>query len=463
MDFDLIVIGAGPGGYHAAIRAAQLGLKTAIVEREKVGGVCLNVGCIPTKALLHAGEVIMETQHAAEFGLSFGEQSMNIAKLNGWKEGIVKKLTGGVSGLLKANKVTVLSGEAGFTDPHTVEVGGQKYTASHFIIATGSEPAKLPGLEVDQQRIVDSTGALNVPEPVPARMLCVGGGVIGFEFAQVYNNLGSQVKIIEFMPTVIPGADADAVKEYVKVMKKQGLTVETQTKANRAEPKEDGIHVEIENVATGEKRTEVFDRVLVAVGRRPRTDGLNAQAAGVTVNERGFIPTDKQQRTNVAHIYAIGDVAGNPMLAHKAMKEGLVAAEVIAGKPAEQDAVAIPGVVYTNPELAWVGLTEAEAKDKGYEVKTGLFPMSASGRAMTLQATDGFIKMVVEKETDLVLGVHIVGPRASDLLGEASLALEMAATATDIALTIHAHPTLGEGVLEAAEAVHKQAIHIINK
>lgn len=462
-DFDVLVIGAGPGGYHAAIRAAQLGLKTACAERDAVGGVCLNVGCIPTKALLHAGETIAESKHAADFGLTFGEQKLDIAKLNGWKDGIVKKLTGGVSSLFKANKVTHLVGEASFVDPHTVKVGDKTYTAGSIIIATGSEPAKLAGLEVDQDKIVDSTGALMVPDPVPARMLAVGGGVIGFEFAQVYTNMGSKVKVIEFLPTIIPGADVDAVKAFQKAMEKQGIVVATQTKANKAEKKADGVHVELENVKTGEKTTEVFDRVLVAVGRRPRTDGLNAQAAGVEVTERGFIPADKQQRTNVPHIYSIGDVAGNPMLAHKAMKEGLVAAEVIAGKPAEQDAVAIPGVVYTSPELAWVGLTEEEAKKLGYEVKTGNFPFSASGRAMTLQQTDGFVKMVVEKDTDLLLGVHIVGPHASDMLGEAGLALEMAATATDIALTIHAHPTLGEAVLEAAEAVHKQAIHIMNR
>ncbi len=455
--------------------------------------MCLNVGCIPTKALLHAAEVKAEAKHASDFGLNFNEAKLDVAKLNEWKEGIVKRLTGGVSSLLKGNKVTIFNGQASFVDDHTIEVGGEKHTAANFIIATGSEPARLPAVvgatptvggkshpaptfifppgseparlptvAVDQEVIVDSTGALVMPDPVPARMLCIGGGVIGFEFAQVYNNLGSEVKIIEFMPNVIPGADADAVKEFTKIMTKQGITIETQTKANKAERKDDGLHVEIENVQTGEKRTEVFDRVLVAIGRRPRTDGLNAEKAGVTVNERGFIPADKQQRTNVPHIYAIGDVAGNPMLAHKAMKEGLVAAGVIAGKPEEQDAAAIPGVVYTNPELAWVGLTEAEAKEKGYKVKKGVFPMSASGRAMTLQQTDGFIKMVVDEDTDLVLGVHIVGPRASDLLGEAGLAIEMAATASDIALTIHAHPTLGEGVLEAAEAVHKQAIHIIN-
>lgn len=462
-DFDVLVIGAGPGGYHAAIRAAQLGLKTACVERGAVGGVCLNVGCIPTKALLHAAETVHASHQAAEFGLTFSGQALDIAKLNGWKESIVKKLTGGVGGLLKANKVTLLTGQASFVDDHTVSVDGKNYTAAHFIIATGSDPAKLPGLDVDQDKIVDSTGALVMPDPVPARMLCVGGGVIGFEFAQVYNNLGSKVKVIEFLPNVIPGADADAVKEFAKVMKKQGIEIVTQMKANRAEKKADGVHVELEDVKTGEKKTEVFDRVLVAVGRRPRTDGLNPEKAGVTVTERGFIPADKQQRTNVPHIFSIGDVAGNPMLAHKAMKEGLVAAEVIAGKPAEQDAVAIPGVVYTSPELAWVGLTEQEAKDKGYEVKTGVFPMAASGRAMTLQSTDGFVKMVVEKDTDLLLGVHIVAPHASDMLAEAGLALEMAATATDISLTIHAHPTLGESMLEAAEAAHKQAIHIVNR
>lgn len=462
-DFDVLVIGAGPGGYHAAIRAAQLGLKVACVERDAIGGVCLNVGCIPTKAMLHAAEQMVASQHASEFGLSFSDTKLNVGKLNGWKDSIVKKLTGGVSGLFKANKVTYLTGQASFVDQHTVKIGDKNHTAANIIIATGSDPATLPTLPVDQESIVDSTGALVMPDPVPERMLCVGGGVIGFEFAQVYNNLGSKVKVIEFMPTVVPGADGDAVKEFSKIMKKQGIEILTQTKANKAEKKKDGVHVEIEDVKSGKKTTEVFDRVLVAIGRRPRTDGLNAEAAGVKVTERGFIPADKQQKTNIPHIYSIGDVAGDPMLAHKAMKEGLVAAEVIAGKPAEQDAVAIPGVVYTNPELAWVGLTEEEAKEKGYKIKTGVFPLSASGRAMTLQSTAGFVKMVVEEDTDLLLGVHIVGPHASDMLGEAGLALEMAATATDIALTVHAHPTLGEAVLEAAEAVHKQAIHILNK
>ncbi len=462
-DFDVLVIGAGPGGYHAAIRAAQLGLKVACAERENLGGVCLNVGCIPTKALLHAGEQISSAKESKAFGLTYGEQKLDIAKLNGWKDGIVKKLTGGVGGLFKGNKVTHLIGEASFVDQHTVKVGDKTYTAGSIIIATGSEPASLPTIKVDQKFIVDSTGALIVPDPVPARMLCIGGGVIGFEFAQVYTNLGSKVKVIEFMPNVIPGADADAVKEFSKIMTKQGIEIATQTKANKAEVKSDGVHVEIEDVKTGNKTIEVFDRVLVAIGRRPRTDGLNAAAAGVTVTERGFIPANTQQRTNIPNIYSIGDVASNPMLAHKAMKEGLVAAEVIAGLPSEQDAVAIPGVVYTHPELAWVGLTEQEAKDKGHNVRIGNFPFSASGRAMTLQSTDGFVKMVVDKDTDLVLGVHIIGPHASDLLGEASLALEMAATATDIALTIHAHPTLGESILEVAEAAHKQAIHIINR
>ena len=461
-DFDVLIIGAGPGGYHAAIRAGQLGLKVACTEREYLGGVCLNVGCIPTKALLHAGDELAASKHASDFGLTFSETQLDIAKLNKWKDGIVSKLTGGVGGLFKANKVTHLIGDTAFIDAHTVRVGDKTYTASNIIIATGSEPARLPGLEVDQSDIVDSTGALVIPDPLPARMLCVGGGVISFEFANIYNNLGSSVKIIEFLPNVIPGADRGAVAAFRKIMEKQGITVQTGTKANKAEKKADGLHVEIEDVQTGEKRTEVYDRVLVAVGRRPRSEGLNLEAVGVNV-ERGFITVNSRMQTNVPHIYAIGDVAGNPMLAHKAMKEGLVAAEVIAGLPAEMDPVAIPGVVYTSPELAWVGLTEEEALEKGYKIKVGQFPFAASGRAMTLQSTDGFVKMVTEEGTDLVLGVHIVGPHASDMLGEASLGLEMAATASDIALTIHAHPTLGESVLEAAEAVHKQAIHIVNR
>jgi dihydrolipoamide dehydrogenase len=462
-EYDLLVIGAGPGGYHAAIRAAQLGLKVACAEMGAVGGVCLNIGCIPTKALLHAGETMAASKHAEDFGLSYGKPSLDIPKLNGWKDGIVKKLTGGVSGLFRANKVVHLIGKANFVDAHTVQVGDQNVTAKNIIIATGSEPAVLKGLEVDQKFIVDSTGALNMPDPIPARMLCVGGGVIGFEFAHIYNNMGSKVKVIEFLPNIIPGADADAVKEFAKSMKKQGIEIVTRTKANSARVVGNEVQVEIENVETGEKTVETFDRVLVAVGRRPRTDGLNLEAAGLHATERGFVESNRKMQTAVPHIFSVGDVAGNPMLAHKAMKEGLVAAEVAAGKPSEQDAVAIPGVVYTSPELAWVGLTEQEAVDKGYKIKTGVFPMSASGRAMTLQSTDGFVKMVVEDSTDLLLGVHIVGPHASDMLGEASLALEMAATASDVALTIHAHPTLGETVLEAAEAVHKQAIHIVNR
>ena len=463
MDYDLLVIGAGPGGYHAAIRGAQLGLKVACAEMGAVGGVCLNIGCIPTKALLHAGETMAASKHATEFGLNYGPPSLDVVKLNGWKDSIVKKLTGGVSGLFRANKVTHLTGKASFVDAHTVRIGDQTVTAKNIIIATGSEPAALKSLDVDQTLIVDSTGALNVPDPIPARLLCVGGGVIGFEFAHIYNNLGSRVKVIEFLPNIIPGADADAVKEFAKSMSKQGIEIVTRTKANSAKVVGNEVQVEIENVETGVKTVETFDRVLVAVGRRPRTDGLNLAAAGLKTTERGFIEVNRKMQTAVPHIFAVGDVAGNPMLAHKAMKEGLVAAEVAAGKPSEQDAVAIPGVVYTSPELAWVGLTEQEAKDHGYKVKTGVFPMSASGRAMTLQSTDGFVKMVVEEGTDLLLGVHIVGPHASDMLGEASLALEMAATASDVALTIHAHPTLGEAVLEAAEAVHKQAIHIINR
>jgi dihydrolipoamide dehydrogenase len=463
MDYDLLVIGAGPGGYHAAIRAAQLGLKVACAELGNLGGVCLNIGCIPTKALLHAGEEIRSAKHAADFGLTFSEPKLDIAKLNGWKDGIVKRLTGGVGGLFKANKVVHLTGRAHFLDANTVMVGDQKVTARNFIIATGSDVAPLPGFPVDQNRIIDSTGALVVPDPLPARMLAIGAGAIGLEFAQVYNNMGVKVKVIEFAPQVVPAADADAAKEFVKILRKQGIEIETGVKANSYTDVNGELHVEIETVATGEKRTEAFDRILVAVGRRPRSADLGLDAAGVGVTERGFIPVDKELRTNVPHIFAIGDVIGNPMLAHKAMKEGVVAAEVIAGKKSAMDVVAIPAVVYTTPELAWVGLTEAEAKAKGYNVKTGTFPMSASGRAMTLGDTDGFVKMISDADTDLVLGVHIVAPHGSDMLGEAGLALEMAATVTDIALTVHSHPTLSEAVLEAAENVHRQAIHIINR
>lgn len=362
VDYDLLVIGAGPGGYHAAIRAAQLGLKVACAEMGNVGGVCLNVGCIPTKALLHAGEGIRGAKHAEDFGLTFGEPKMDIAKLNGWKDGIVKRLTGGVSALFKANKVTHLVGEARFLDAHTVQVGGQKVTARSFIIATGSEPANLPPFPVDQQKIVDSTGALMVPDPLPKRFLAIGAGAIGLEFAQVYHNLGSSVKVIEFAPQVVPAADADAANTFAKILRKQGIAIDLGTKANGFTERDGELHVELEDVTTGEKRVEVYDRVLVAVGRRPRSANLGLEVAGVQVNERGFIGVNKKMQTSTPHIYAIGDVVGNPMLAHKAMKEGLVAAEVIAGKKSEMDVVAIPAVVYTTPELAWVGLDRSRSQ-----------------------------------------------------------------------------------------------------
>ncbi len=462
-DYDLLVIGAGPGGYHAAIRGAQLGLKVACAEMDSLGGVCLNIGCIPTKALLHAGEELRASKHAADFGLTFGETQLDIAKLNGWKDGIVRTQIGGVASLFKSNKVTHLKGQAKFLDPHTVQVGDQKVSAASIIVATGSEAANLPGFTVDQQKIVDSTGALVIPDPLPKRMLAIGAGAIGLEFAQVYSNMGTQVKVIEFAPQIVPAADADAAKELLKILRKQGIEIQLGTKANGLSEKNGELHVELEDVNSGEQRVEIFDRVLVAVGRKPRSAGLGLEEAGVQVGERGFIPVNKKMQTDVAHIYAIGDVIGNPMLAHKAMKEGLVAAEVAAGKKAEMDVVAMPAVVYTTPELAWVGLTESEARARGYSVKTGRFPFTASGRARTLGDTDGFVKMIADEGSDLLLGVHIVAPHGSDFLSEAGLALEMAATVSDISLTVHAHPTLSEAVMEAAENVHKQAIHIINR
>jgi dihydrolipoamide dehydrogenase len=462
-EYDLLVIGAGPGGYHAAIRAAQLGLKTAVAEMGEVGGVCLNIGCIPTKALLHAGDQLHDARAAASFGLHYPEPKVEISELNRWKDGVVKKLTGGVGTLLKANRIDLYRGAAHFLDPHTVAVGETKVSAQHIIVAVGSEPATLAGFEVDGQQVVDSTGALQLPDPLPKRLLAIGGGAIGLEFAHIYNNLGCEVTVIEYTDQIVPGADQDASKALAKALSQRGITISTGTKATGLSRSGGALTVTLEAAAGGQARQQSFDRVLVAVGRKPRSHTLNLAEVGVTVDARGFIPTDDRMRTNVPHIYAIGDVAGAPLLAHKAMKEGLVAAEVIAGKASSMDAVAIPNVVYTTPELATVGLSEAEAKARGYSVKIGSFPLSASGRAMTLNDTEGMVKMVSDAETDLLLGVHIVAPHGSDLLGEASLALEMAATVRDIALTIHAHPTLSETLLEAAENVHRQAIHIVNR
>ena len=461
-NYDVIVIGTGPGGYHAAIRAAQLGKRVLAVEAEYVGGVCLNVGCIPTKALLHAAEGLEGIKHGSAFGLEVKEARMDLKKLGGWRDGIVKKLTGGVSQLLKGNKVELKTGFARFVDKNTIEVGGERVQGQTFIVATGSEPNTLPGFEVDQKDIVDSTGALRIEDNFPKRMLCIGGGAIGLEFAQVYKRLGAEVTVIEFMGQILPAADPETAGLLAKVLTKQGITIRTSTKGVKVERKKDGLHVTLEDLKSGQQDTLVVDKILVATGRRPRGKGLGLEAIGVKVDERGYVPTNEKMETNVPGIYAIGDVTRPPLLAHKAMKEGLIAAENAAGGNAVMD-YQIPNVVYTSPEWAAVGMTEEEAAKAGYKVKVGKFPLAASGRAMTLDATEGLIKLIGDAETDLLLGGHIVGPSASDMIAELALALEMGATVTDVALTVHAHPTLSEGIMEAAEHLHRQAIHIANR
>lgn len=460
--YDVIVIGTGPGGYHAAIRAAQLGKKVLAVEAEYVGGVCLNVGCIPTKALLHAAEELEATKHGSAFGLEVKEAKLDHQKLGGWRDAIVKKHTGGVAQLLKGNKVELKTGFAKFVAKNTVEVGGEKIQGKAFIIATGSEPNTLPGFEVDQKDIIDSTGALRIEDAFPKRMLCIGGGAIGLEFAQVYKRMGAEVTVIEFMGQILPAADPETANLLAKVLIKQGITIKTGTKGVKVERQESGMQVTLEDVKSGAQSTMGVDKILVATGRRPRGKGLGLEAIGVKVDERGYIPTNEKMETGVPGIYAIGDVTRQPLLAHKAMKEGLIAAENAAGGNAVMD-YQIPNVVYTSPEWAAVGMTEEEASKAGYKVKVGKFPLSASGRASTLGSTDGLVKLIGDAESDLLLGAHIVSPSASDLIAEMGLALEMGATVTDIGLTVHAHPTLSEAVMEAAEHLHKQAIHISNR
>jgi len=422
----------------------------------------LNVGCIPTKALLHAAEELEGVKHGASFGLEVKDAKIDLKKLGSWRDGIVKRLTGGVSQLFKGNKVELKTGFAKFVGPKTIEVAGERIEGKTFIIATGSEPNTLPGFEVDQKDIVDSTGALRVEDKFPQRMLCIGGGAIGLEFAQVYKRMGAEVTVIEFMGQILPAADPETAGLLAKILTKQGIAIKTHTKGVQVERKKDGLHVTLEDVKTGKQEVIVVDKILVATGRRPRGKGLGLEAIGVKVDERGYVPTNEKMETNVPGIYAIGDVTRPPLLAHKTMKEGLVAAENAAGGNAVMD-YQIPNVVYTSPEWAAVGLTEEEATQAGYKVKVGKFPLSASGRAMALDATDGLIKLIGDAETDLLLGAHLVAPSASDLIAEMALAIEMGATVTDIGLTVHAHPTLSEGIMEAAENLHKQAIHIANR
>jgi len=455
----MVVLGAGPGGYTAAFRSADLGVDTVLVERyASLGGVCLNVGCIPSKALLHAAAVIDEVAHAGDFGVEFGKPTITLDKLRGYKEKVVTQLTKGLAGMAKQRKVRTVQGLAKFVSANELEIVGddgktQLLRFEQCIIAAGSQAVKLPNFPWDDKRVMDSTDALELAD-VPGKLLVVGGGIIGLEMATVYGALGSEVTVVEFMDQLMPGADKDLVKPLADRLKKQGIMVHLKTKATDVKADKAGITVSFEAAVEGEKpglEATTFDRVLVAVGRSPNGKKIDAEKAGVQVTERGFIPADRQMRTNVPHIFAIGDIVGNPMLAHKATHEGKLAAEVAAGEKKEWVARVIPSVAYTNPEIAWVGVTETEAKAKGLKVGVAKFPWAASGRAIGIGRTEGFTKLIFDEETHRIIGGAIVGVHAGDLLAEIGLAIEMGAEAEDIGHTIHAHPTLSESVAMAAE------------
>ena len=459
----LVVIGSGPGGYSAAFRAADLGLKVVLVEAENMGGVCLNVGCIPSKALLHAAKVIDEAKHMSAHGVDFGKPKIDIKKLVNWKQGIVDNLTGGLSGLAKMRKVEVISGYGQFTAPNDLSVKTKSGTTTikfeQAIIAVGSQPINLPFIPEDP-RIMDSTGALELTK-VDGDMIVLGGGIIGMEMATVYEALGCNVTIVEMAPQIIPGVDADIVKPLQTRMKDRcNLLVET--KVVKVEAKKDGLWVTLEGKGASTK-PQRFDHMLVAVGRKPNGGLVQAEKAGVTVDERGFIPVDKQLRTNVPHIFAIGDVNGNPMLAHKAIPEGRVAAEIVAGKKHTFEPTCIPNVAYTDPEIAWVGLSETEAKANGVAYETGVFPWVASGRSLSNGRSEGITKLLFDPKTHRVLGAGIVGTNAGDLISEVGLAIEMGCEAEDISLTIHPHPTLSETIAMATEVFEGTVTDLPNK
>lgn len=449
---EVVVIGSGPGGYTAAFRAADLGKRVILVERDEVGGVCLNVGCIPSKALLHAAKVIDEAHAMANFGVAFGKPEIDTEKLRQWKSKIVTKLTGGLKMLAKQRKVEIVKGTAKFISAHQliVDAGDSSITINfdNAIIAVGSEPVKLPFLP-DDPRIIDSTAALELKQ-VQGEMLVIGGGIIGLEMATVYEALGTQITIVELMDQLIPGADEDIVRPLHKRVKQRYKNILLKNKVTKVEAKKDGLYVTFEGDKAPEQ-PQRFDCILVAVGRRPNGKLLNAEVAGVNVDERGFIPVDKQQRTNIPHIFAIGDVASMPMLAHKAIPEGRVAAEVIAGMKHYFEPKTIAAVAYTDPEVAWVGLTEIEAKKQGIKYGKGVFPWAASGRSLSLGRDEGITKLLFDETTHRVIGAGIVGPNAGDLIAEVALAIEMGCVAADIALTIHPHPTLSETIAMATE------------
>jgi dihydrolipoamide dehydrogenase len=460
-DFDVLVIGSGPGGYVAAIRAAQLGLKTACAEsRETLGGTCLNVGCIPSKALLHASELFEEAAHGtlAKWGVKANGVEVDLDAMHGSRKEAVKGLTQGIEFLFKKNKVEWLKGLATFQSADTVKVGDRTVRAKNIVIATGSSVTPLPGIEIDQERIVDSTGALELPQ-VPKRMVVIGGGVIGLELGSVWRRLGAQVTVVEFLDQILPGFDGDVRKEANKIFKKQGFEFKLSTKVTKAQRKGDSVTLTVEPAKGGASETLEADVVLVSIGRRPNTEGLGLDKAGLQTNNRGQIETDHDFRTKVPGIWAIGDVIPGPMLAHKAEDEGIAVAENIAGQTGIVNHAVIPSVVYTMPEIAGVGLTEEDAKAEG-EVKIGKFPMLANSRAKTNREPDGFVKVVADAKTDRVLGVWMVASVAGTMIAQAAQAMEFGATSEDIAYTCHAHPTHNEALKEAAMAVTGKPIHI---
>jgi dihydrolipoamide dehydrogenase len=469
--FDAVVIGAGPGGYPAAIRLGQLKVKTAIIEREYMGGVCLNVGCIPSKAVIHAAKMFEKMSHADDLGITLpSKPTLDMKKLQTWKGGVVNKLTGGVRTLLKGNGVEIIDGTAKLEksgpDGHRITVTGKNGTQTiitkNIVLATGSRPFEIPGFKIDQKRVIDSTGALAL-DAVPQRMIVIGGGYIGLELGMVYAKFGTKVTVVEALPRVLASMDKDCVGVVERKLKKMGVEVMANTKAKSWEDKGDRAVLTVE-LQDGKTATIDTDKILLSIGRRPNSENLGLEAAGVAVDKRGFVVADDHLRTNVAGIYAIGDLIGGMMLAHKATKEGEVVAEIIAGHKAAFDVRTIPAVVFTDPEIASTGLTEDEAKQKGHaNLKVGKFPFAALGRALSVNDTEGFVKVIGDAKTGELLGLHIVGNGAGDLISEGALAIEMGAVLDDLRLTIHPHPTLSEAIMEAAAAALGEAVHVINR
>ncbi len=461
---DALVIGAGPGGYVSAIRLGQLKQKTILVERAWIGGTCLHVGCIPSKALITAAKFYEKMKHASDFGVNITSASIDFKKMVQWEKGIIEKFTAGIHQLLKANNVETVMGTARFLSANEVEVQNDNQSviiqAKNIVIATGSVPAGIPSFPFDGERIISSTEALVLPE-IPKRLFVIGGGYIGLEMGIMYCHLGSKVTVVEMMDQLLPGFDAELVRTLVRSLRQKGIDYFVNAKAKSYDGTVGNMKVTVE--VEGSDRVFETDRVLVTVGRKPNTAGLEIEKSGVQPDAKGFIPVNNKCQTSVPGIYAIGDVIGNPMLAHKASKEGEIVAEIIAGHNRAVDYLAMPAVIFTEPEIAVVGLSESEAKEKGYNAASGKFPFAASARALTQGATEGYVKVIFDKDSKQVLGFHIIGPEASDLIGEAAHAIEMGSTVEDISLTVHPHPTLTETIMEASKAALGEAIHIVNR